>query len=891
MSLVANYDSDDGTSSGSETEQAPPVTSLGKQRAGGLASMLPPPKRTRLDSSDDLDANKGAQRRKVQIVVSLPKQAALSDDEEESATAEASQGSSKAAGSGAISGLAAFLPAPKNRKAAGRGRGGLFGIGAGLGRSNVKRAALESGRAPRALGSGAANANDALGVATGEDVDLEDSSTVHATIVAATPSVSSTPVSSMVPHSLTKKARAPPAAAKSKAAKSKPAQEEDLGLLPVDTEDDIVDRHNAASFKSRTLTVHTAPLIDTASTPVYAESSTTGTTTAHTAESHAYEEHGYDYHYQQQQYGHANTLNASGAYSNESDSASNAQSVTLSDEAIAALTGRRKKRHDFAPVNIVDVRQSDQMSNWNSDKMTTMPAVGYGPSAPSRHHRVNKSYKNAQQRDSRIGARRQASMVFAEHTLSPSASFFFFRAYMYCYKSFIVATSMLVPPPFGRLLANWRHFRRHAAFTQRLLDYNQRTMTLPLARAGSRARSVQLQYAFDLCDEFPAPFLQGTPSFSKGAPDPAKIMARPVVLCLDGGYVEARWLASWLAWTWRRTHGDYPSVGAAYDQACCLTDQTRISKYAQQRDSPLVQKHASADASQSREASLSDHALAPFSLLAVSRPGYLRSTPLATLDAELEALTTFLTALGIHRPVHVMARGLSATAALALAARYPERVQSLTLVSAIVGPGLGRPLRSVAGELLSLGTDMLSNMRAFQLHRITAGVAATAAFTRQLVSDTQLRARLPLPDSALLREIAEEPESIRLFTYQEACFAWGRQRRNGLWRDYRLLQRMDASHFAKLMQSVHVPLLALHGEQDPRAHISRVADALALVDRQDGRTNPLSPSPPSSSTALPTDPLRLERRLVRFAGTGHMLPPGAVGRATLAFMQSHGNAL
>jgi hypothetical protein len=99
------------------------------------------------------------------------------------------------------------------------------------------------------------------------------------------------------------------------------------------------------------------------------------------------------------------------------------------------------------------------------------------------------------------------------------------------------------------------------------------------------------------------------------------------------------------------------------------------------------------------------------------------------------------------------------------------------------------------------------------------------------------------------------------------------------------------------MQSVSVPILALHGDQDIHAPIERVKNALTLLDRSvtsvsegEHQTEPLTLSVPSPAilpvtsfvTASPT-----QRRLIKFLGTGRMLPPNLVGHAILAFIQSH----
>jgi pimeloyl-ACP methyl ester carboxylesterase len=268
--------------------------------------------------------------------------------------------------------------------------------------------------------------------------------------------------------------------------------------------------------------------------------------------------------------------------------------------------------------------------------------------------------------------------------------------------------------------------------------------------------------------------------------------------------------------------------------------------------------------------------LSRFSLLSIGRPGYLRSTTLPTLDAEIAAIIAFLDSLGIKRRVHVVARSLSATTALALAARYPDRVCSLTLVSAVLGPAMNRSIRRLASELFVYGTNCLSNLRAFQMHRIIAGMAAAIELLRRLMAHRNLHSKSPISDSALLDELNNHPETIQLYKHYEACVAWGGERRAGFWRDYRLLWRMDALRQAELMASIHVPILAFHGELDYRAPLALVQKALGIPEQHDHK----------NTEQVQPQQQQQQRQLIPFPGTGHMLPPMAVGRQALNYMQS-----
>ncbi|KAI9597650.1 Alpha/Beta hydrolase protein [Syncephalis fuscata] len=450
--------------------------------------------------------------------------------------------------------------------------------------------------------------------------------------------------------------------------------------------------------------------------------------------------------------------------------------------------------------------------------------------------------------------------------------------------------STQMPSFYQQIVMSFRHLRRHSAFTHQLMTYNQRSMTLPPLVVGQQRSPVQLQYTFDVCDEFPLPFLRASPSFSKGAPDPAKVMAHPVVVCLDGGYIEGRWLASWLAWAWQHSRGGgsdgyIDTIGTKKPlttESCCAIDldeneifARKLSILADIYGSPLSK--ITQPASVVSEAELAtkkgdNKELAHFSLLSIGRPGYLRSTTVSSLDAEIDAIIAFLDSLGVKRPVHLVARRLSATAALALAARYPDRVHSVTLISALLGPAFTRSLRAMASELFTFGTNLVSNIRAYQMHRIISGMAATIEFSQRFLTDPLLRAKLPMPNSALFDELAHHPEAIKLFIHYETCFAWGGERRAGLLRDYRLLWRIDANRQAGLINAIKdVPILAFHGELDERAALDPTQQALGIVRRND--------------TGALLAPSTSKRQLIAFPGTGQMLPPMDVGWKALNFMQ------
>jgi pimeloyl-ACP methyl ester carboxylesterase len=360
-------------------------------------------------------------------------------------------------------------------------------------------------------------------------------------------------------------------------------------------------------------------------------------------------------------------------------------------------------------------------------------------------------------------------------------------------------------------------------------------------------------------------------------------MAYPVIVCLDGGYVEGRWLASWLAWAWRHSRGDdiRDTSGETAKTACCPAspeDDADHDALLAHKLSLFVERYGSSNEAKPSTLTGRDDPLRPnealphFALLSIGRPGYLRSTILSSLDTEIEAMSIFLDSLGIRQPVHFVARNLSATVTLAFAARYPDRVHSVTLVSALLGPALNRSLRNFITKFLLLGTNLWSNLQAYQMHRIIAGMTATKDFSKLFLTDPRLRSRLPMPDSALFDELANYPSAIELFKHYETCIAWGGERRAGLLRDYRQLRHINQTRQDALMKSVSVPVLAFHGELDKQAPIALVQRALDIAE--------------CNKVGQVLSPSITQRQLISFRGTGQMLPPMDVGWKALNFMQT-----
>jgi pimeloyl-ACP methyl ester carboxylesterase len=202
-------------------------------------------------------------------------------------------------------------------------------------------------------------------------------------------------------------------------------------------------------------------------------------------------------------------------------------------------------------------------------------------------------------------------------------------------------------------------------------------------------------------------------------------------------------------------------------------------------------------------------------VIAVSRPGYLR-TPLAageTAEEQADLFARLLDSLRIERAT-VAAVSAGGLPALQFATRHADRCQRLVLVSAVTGrleanPEIQRRMRLIACIARVPGLTWLLRRRMMRDPR--------AAISRS-VRDPEVRERtLSDPDaSALLQE-------VHLSVMRDLP-----QRLAGTLNDTARLSRLEDLSFA----GVRVPVLAIHGTADavvPFAHAERLAASSPAV--------------------------------------------------------------
>ena len=142
-------------------------------------------------------------------------------------------------------------------------------------------------------------------------------------------------------------------------------------------------------------------------------------------------------------------------------------------------------------------------------------------------------------------------------------------------------------------------------------------------------------------------------------------------------------------------------------------------------------------------------------VIAVSRPGYLRTPDRETLDEAVELYVATLDALGVERAAVLGGSGGGMSAAV-LAARHPERVSALVMLSAVSGPvteaGASLALY-MARATLDLNTTVVRAVRRRSHLALLLELASTLAAPDQ-------RVRGVLRDLAISRSFVAQRVSV-----------------------------------------------------------------------------------------------------------------------------------
>ena len=138
-------------------------------------------------------------------------------------------------------------------------------------------------------------------------------------------------------------------------------------------------------------------------------------------------------------------------------------------------------------------------------------------------------------------------------------------------------------------------------------------------------------------------------------------------------------------------------------------------------------------------------------VIAVSRPGYLGTPDLGSLDAEVDLYVAALDALGIERIAVVGVSG-GGVSTLHLVGRHPRRVTRVVMLSAVSGPAAD-PGTGVAGFALRASVDVTKSLLSAALdpakRQLVAGLFRTFASPERRVRgglrDLRLSGSFPPP--------------------------------------------------------------------------------------------------------------------------------------------------
>lgn len=227
-----------------------------------------------------------------------------------------------------------------------------------------------------------------------------------------------------------------------------------------------------------------------------------------------------------------------------------------------------------------------------------------------------------------------------------------------------------------------------------------------------------------------------------------------------------------------------------------------------------------------------------FRVIAPSRPGFLR-TPLTTgllFEDQAETFAALLETLGIER-VAVLGFSTGAQVAARFAARHPERVSALVLVSPITIPYVRDPAREPRRLLPEAALfDLTGDMGSWLAVRAAAD-DPVPLLDQMLARDTTLD---PAQRAPAARAIAADPGQLAFFRGFIDALAPLSPRETGTRNDLLLVRALDPAGFDKIT----APTLVLIGADDsgrtwvnpkpitealPAARVREVAGAGHLV--------------------------------------------------------------
>ncbi|KAJ2572013.1 hypothetical protein IW140_001053 [Coemansia sp. RSA 1813] len=250
----------------------------------------------------------------------------------------------------------------------------------------------------------------------------------------------------------------------------------------------------------------------------------------------------------------------------------------------------------------------------------------------------------------------------------------------------------------------------------------------------------------------------------------------------------------------------------------------------------------------------------PFSLLSISRPGYLESSPLYTPTFLAQATAISQLVDNLRAPaLHIVAHKTSAPIALEMAGlpEFRKRIRSICLIDPQLVPHTR--IQSLSGQLQLLGPEWARTRAAYN----ALARSANDSYFRHAVSE--------ICGTESLIEIDDDPAMAQLYEGIGVFFTHWNLRKPGMLRDILTLKRLDRSSW----NSVTTPILCLTGIPQPFDGTSRASEMEDHMAAEE-----------SAQAAL--GDVRSKLEFARVYGSGKLLfPLGRVSKTCLDFIYKH----
>ncbi|KAJ1936545.1 hypothetical protein FBU59_005018, partial [Linderina macrospora] len=429
-------------------------------------------------------------------------------------------------------------------------------------------------------------------------------------------------------------------------------------------------------------------------------------------------------------------------------------------------------------------------------------------------------------------------------------------------------------------------FLRWKSHADKLLRFNHLTMTLSaepfnLSNSGAQAMSQQqhqrrsermnqrfalesrhatvtIQYAFDSTSNFPQPFLASTPRFHSSFEPSLRHL--PCILLLHGnepgGFDVARWMAGGMSHAHQLMNPLMPSRFGTYSVYNVQEFGGTFNQFEGGQDEEpkytRVKTERVGEAGTKKPRARYAEPATPFSLLSLSRPGYLEtsSSHTPTFTSQATAIARLVENLRVPS-VHIVAHQVAGPVALEIAALsgFRQRVRSISLID----PQLSPPgkTRRLSDRLGLLGPEWTRTRAAYS----ALARSSDDPYFRKIVSE--------ICGSESIAEIEDDMAMAQLYEGISVFFSHWNMRKPGVLTDLLMWDQFDRRSWG----AVKAPVQCISSTTDPDGSFQD-----ADLAREE-----------ASKAALAS--IRNPPEFVRLAGSGKMLfPLGKVSGLCLDFI-------